>query len=185
MVRVVGPPLLLLPPPPPLSSPPQAATPRARAVKRQPEAATERTRKGPSSGTRYRRRWILGGRQDAAQCPMRRASLTLNEFTRLRRARDGARTGAQDRRLPGRYGVSIRTVTATSAISTVIMKASNALAPMAQRTSQMIRPKVVARTTPMARKPSGRRGGAVRRGPCLDGRPQRRVRALGPSRPQR
>ena len=31
----------------------------------------------------------------------------------------------------------------------VIMKASNALAPMAQRTSQMIRPKVVARTTPM------------------------------------
>src|ERR671923_145222 len=32
---------------PPLSSPPpHAATPRARAVRRQPEAATERTRKG-------------------------------------------------------------------------------------------------------------------------------------------
>src|SRR6187455_973269 len=81
MVRVVRPPLLLLPPPPPpLSLPPQAATPRARAVRRQPVAATERTRKGPSSGTRYRRRWILGGREDAAQCSTRRAALTLNEF---------------------------------------------------------------------------------------------------------
>src|SRR3954452_1213539 len=132
MVRVVRPLLLLLPPPPPLSLPPQAATPRARAVERQPEAATERTRKGPSSGTRYRRRWILGGREDAAQCPMRRASLTLNEVPCARGAARRAATGGQERRLPGRYGASIRSVTATRAISTVIMKASNAFAPMAQ-----------------------------------------------------
>src|SRR5690242_17528322 len=82
--------------------------------------------------------------------------------------RDASAADAQERRLPGRYGASIRSVTATSAIRTVIMNASNALAPMAQRTSQMTSPKVVARTTPMARKPSGRRGGAARRGSVAD-----------------
>src|SRR4051794_29654419 len=79
MVRVVRPP----PPPPPppllLSSPPHAATPRARAVMRQPAAATERTCKGPSSGTRYRRPGILCAPEDVAQCPECQAALTLNE----------------------------------------------------------------------------------------------------------
>src|SRR5436190_21018731 len=92
MVRVVRPPPLLLPPllsPPP----PQAATPRARAVMRQPAAATERTRKGPSSGTRYRRPGILCAPEDAAQCPTCTAALTVNEVRPRRSARDG-RSGA-------------------------------------------------------------------------------------------
>src|SRR3954471_21559127 len=96
MVRVVR-----LPPPPPpppplplsLPPPPQAATPRARAVMRQPAAATERTRKGPSSGTRYRRSGILCAAEDAAQCPECSAALTLNEG-RLRHSADDGRSGA-------------------------------------------------------------------------------------------
>src|SRR3954451_2380017 len=79
VVRPPPPPLLLLPPPPLSLLPPQAATPRARAVMRQPAAATERTCKGPSSGTRYRRCGIVWGAQDAAQCRARPARLTLNE----------------------------------------------------------------------------------------------------------
>src|SRR5919109_5499739 len=118
MVRVVRPP----PPPvlPPLSSPPpHAATPRARAVRRQPKAATERTRKGPSSGTRYRRRRILRFLQDKAQSSRGRAPLTLNEAEQnLNAAPSG-----QERRLPGRYGVSMRRVAATSAINAVNMNA--------------------------------------------------------------
>src|SRR6476620_4557520 len=83
MVRVVRPPPpLLLLPPPPLSLPPQADTPRARAVRRQPAAATERTCKGPSSGTRYRRRWIVWGPEDVAQRPTGTGVLTLNEDRR-------------------------------------------------------------------------------------------------------
>src|SRR3954471_9218892 len=104
MVRVVR-----LPPPPPpppplplsLPPPPQAATPRARAVVRQPAAATERTRKGPSSGTRYRRGRILCGPQDVAQCPAGRARLTLNEAGTRRfsaRGRSGAPVARQVRR---------------------------------------------------------------------------------------
>src|SRR3954451_1475371 len=80
MVRVVRPPPPLLLAPPPLSSPPpQAATPIARAVVRQPAAATERTCKGPSSGTRYRRPGILCAPEDVAQWPECQAALTLNE----------------------------------------------------------------------------------------------------------
>src|SRR3954453_18095904 len=92
MVRVVR-----LPPPPPpppplqlsLSPPPHAETPRARAVMRQPAAATERTRKGPSSGTRYRRRGVVCAPEDAAQGPTYRAALTLNEVRAPRSARGG------------------------------------------------------------------------------------------------
>src|SRR3954471_11938206 len=73
VVRPPPPPLLLLPPPPLSLLPPQAATPKARAVTRQPAAATERTCKGPSSGTRYRRCGILGMAQDDVQCPARPA----------------------------------------------------------------------------------------------------------------
>src|SRR3954454_7441470 len=43
----------------------------------------------------------------------------------------------------------MRSVTATSAIRTVIMNASNAFVPMAQRTSQTMRPKVIATMVPM------------------------------------
>src|SRR4051812_295249 len=60
-------------------------------------------------------------------------------------------TGGQERRLPGIYGASMRSVTATREIRTVSMKASNALTPMAQRTSQRMSPKVVATMTPMRR----------------------------------
>src|SRR5262245_48939860 len=105
MVRVVRPPPpLLLVPPPTLSLPPQAATPRARAVRRQPEAATERTRKGPSSGTRYRRRWIVWVPEDVAQTTTRVGVLTLNEDPRRRRGVPPPATNGQERRLPGRYG---------------------------------------------------------------------------------
>src|SRR5215216_4238165 len=94
MVSVVRPPPPLLPPPPLSSSPPpQAATPRARAVTKQPAAATERTRKGPSSGTRYRRRRIVWGWQDMAQCSAGPAALTLSEADRAEPPRDG-RSGA-------------------------------------------------------------------------------------------
>src|SRR3954470_19523258 len=76
----------------------------------------------------------------------RPAVLTLNEVVTRR---IGA-AGGQERRLPGRYGAIMRNVTATSAIRTVIMNASNAFVPMAHRTSQMMRPKVMATTVPMA-----------------------------------
>src|SRR3954471_21439848 len=103
------------PPPPPLlvlllsSPPPQAATPSARAVTRQPEAARERARKFPSS-----RNAIpigpanLSKRGDVAQRTVRR---------RLR----------QVSRLPGRYGARMRAVAPRSTSSTVIMNESIAL----------------------------------------------------------
>src|SRR3954451_10350900 len=55
----------------------------------------------------------------------------------------------QERRLPGRYTASIRSVAATSEIRIVSMNASKALTPMAQRTSHRISPNVVARMTPI------------------------------------
>src|SRR3954463_10979857 len=94
MVRVVRPPPPLLLAPPPLPSPPpQAETPRARAVRRQPAAATERTRKGPSSGTRYRRAGILWGATDATQWSPDWGPLTLNEAA-TPHVRCGGRSGA-------------------------------------------------------------------------------------------
>src|SRR3954470_6888655 len=90
----------------------------------------------------------------------RPAVLTLNEVA----ARRIGATGGQERRLPGRYGAIMRSVTATRAIRTVIMNASNAFVPVAQRTSQMMRPKVIATTVPMARANGSGRGVLARRG---------------------
>src|SRR4051812_21357325 len=78
------------------------------------------------------------------QCPAVARALTLSE------ARAPA-AGGQVRRLPGRYGAIMRTVAATRAISMVSRKASNAFTPRAQRTSQRMRPKVLATMTPMER----------------------------------
>src|SRR5512133_3351836 len=136
MVRDVLPVLAVLPPPPPpplslLSLPPQAATPNARAVTRQPEAASERTRKFSllkESDTEWARE--------------------SSEVRRLR-ATHNVRERSQPSRLPGRYGASMRAVTASRATRTVIMNESNGLTPRAQSTSQTIRPKVVATTSPM------------------------------------
>src|SRR4029079_10444974 len=58
-------------------------------------------------------------------------------------------TNGQERRLPGRYGRSMRTVATTRAISTVIMNASKAFPPIAQRTIQIMSPIVVATTISM------------------------------------
>src|ERR1700730_13631784 len=67
------------------------------------------------------------------------------------------------------------TVAATRAITAVIMKASIALTPSDQRTSQMTRPAVVARTRPM-------RAGRLpeRAGELLDKRSYRGGRVAGP-----
>src|ERR1700754_5060823 len=102
MVSVVRPPLLLLllpPPPPLLSSPPQAATPRARAVRAQPAAATERTRKGSLLRNAIPKAadCMGAGRRDATWNWY--GALTLNEGSTAKRRR---RAPDQDRRLPGR-----------------------------------------------------------------------------------
>src|SRR5215510_124984 len=102
MVSVVPPVLaLVLPPPPlPLSLPPQAATPNARAVTRQPEAASERTRKFPSS-----RKAIPNGHANLAK------SQDIAQ-------RATCEAGDQVRRFPGKYGASMRAVTPSSTTST-------------------------------------------------------------------
>src|SRR4051794_6924571 len=130
MVNDVRPP----PPPPPplllLSLPPQAATPNARAVTRQPDAATERTRKVPSS-----RNAIPNGPRI---------------YRSVETSRNGPRVETPlQSRLPGRYGARMRAVAPTTTTATVIMNESIALTPSAHMTSQMTRPKVVATTSPM------------------------------------
>src|SRR6476620_4175938 len=103
---------------------PHAATPKARATVRQLEAATERTRKIPSSGN---------GHQSGAEP--------------IPRVRHGATPAPLSRdyqfRLPGRYGAMMCMVAPTTMITTVIMKASNALTLIAHRTIQTTKPNTV------------------------------------------
>src|SRR3954465_5117160 len=109
MVRDVEP---VLPPPPPLllSLLPHPATPKARATVRQLEAATERTRKIPSSGNSHQSGAdpIPGGRHGAMPTP-------LSPDYRYR--------------LLGRYRDRIRAVAPSRRISAVIMKPSNGSTP--------------------------------------------------------
>src|SRR5690349_9174812 len=90
MVSVVEPELLPPPPPPlPPPLPPHAATPRARAVTRQPPAATERTRKfGPSSRNAIPKSADCRGAVRWHATCTRRGVLTVSEG---RRAEPGAR----------------------------------------------------------------------------------------------
>src|SRR3954447_23101182 len=129
MVRDVEP---VLPPPPPLllSLLPHAATPKARATVRQLEAATERTRKIPSSGNSHQsgRDPIPGGRYGAMPTPL---------------------TPDYRCRWLGGYRERIRAVAPSTRISAVIMKASNDLTLSDQRTIQTTNPKTAVRTRPM------------------------------------
>src|SRR5919198_6191851 len=105
MVRLLEP----VAPPPlvevPLLLLPQAATPKARATVRQLEAATERTRKIPSSGN--------GHQSGAEPIPTIRHGATPSPLSRDYQSR-----------LPGRYGARMCAVAPSTMISVVIMKAS-------------------------------------------------------------
>src|SRR5881398_711143 len=114
---VLPPPLVELPPP----LLPHAATPKARATVRQLEAATERTRKIPSSGN--------GHQSGAEPIPTVRHGATPAPLSR-----------GYHSRLPGRYGARMCAVAPSTTISTVIMNASKALTLIAQRTIQTTKP---------------------------------------------
>src|SRR3954451_21561302 len=141
LVEFVPPP----PPPPPLSPPPQAATPRARAVTRQLAAASERARKVVS---------LLKERDTEAAailCEARRPRADgADAHQPGRPAGRRAIPAAQGWRFPGRNGATMRAVAATRAMTPVIRNESIAFTPIAQRTSQMTRPAVVASTRPIA-----------------------------------
>src|SRR5215218_11021352 len=103
MVSVVR--LESAPPPPPPSSPPQAATPNARAVTRQPLAATERTRKVGPSSRNTEECAIVGMTPDNAQRPAPPDALTLSEG-RVRRIGHDERRGAPRSGRGGRRAVA-------------------------------------------------------------------------------
>ena len=132
------------PPPPPLpscsplllSSPPQAATPNARAVTRQPEAARERTRKFPSS-------------RKAIPIRARDSMRSAGDVTQSDRGRPTFAVRPSVRDCPAGTAAMMRTVAPRSTSRTVIMNASSALTPSAHMTIQTTRPAVVVTTSPM------------------------------------